>query len=126
MDMDTLCLPDINLVMWPCVLPHNLLIVDRSDPRDDSQNFPGLRPVDGHLDVIDTEIISMCLTGEGVTLRAGAGQQQGPGLLAHSLGAIAEEAGDSTLADSFFDVFFEADLGGGMYVCMYTTRLPSE
>ena len=112
MDIDPQCLPDINLVMWPCLSPDNLLIIDRSGPRDISQNFPGLRSLDGHLDVIDTEIISMCLTGGGVTLRAGAGQQHGPGALVPSLGAIAEQPGDSRLADSFFDVFFEVDLGG--------------
>jgi hypothetical protein len=115
-DMDLDCVEDISLVLRPCAVPNDLLIIDRSDPRDDSQNFPGLRPVDGHLDVIDTEIISMCLTGGGITLRAGAGQQQGPGILAPSLGAIAEQPGDPTRAESFFDVFFEVDLGGGMYV----------
>jgi len=116
MDMDPLCLPDVNLIMWPCSPPNNLLVVKRSNPRDDSQYFPGLRPVDGHLDVIDTEIISMCLTGGGFTLRAGAGQQHGPGVLVASLGAIAELPGDPRLADSFFDVFFEVDIGGGMFL----------
>ncbi len=83
-------------------------VVDRSTALDDSIFFPGLRPVDGHLDVIDTEIVSMQLTGTGAatgwTLRAGVFQGVAP-----SLGAVAEQAGDNTLADSFFNVFFEID-----------------
>jgi len=119
-DMDPLCIPDINLVMLPCSAPNHLLVVKRSNPLDDSQHFPGLRPVDGHLDVIDTEIDSMCLTGSGgVTLRAGEHQQQGPGDLAPSWGAIAEEPDDSTLADSFFDVFFEVYLPNPPYPGVY-------
>jgi hypothetical protein len=115
-DMDPGCVPEINLVMWPCSSPDNLLVIDRSGPRDDSQHFPGLRPLDGHPDVIDTEIISMCLTRNGFTLRAGAGRQHGPGVLAPSLGAIAEQPGHPTLADSFFDVFFEVELPPGFPV----------
>jgi hypothetical protein len=83
--------------------------VQRSGPLDDSANFPGLRPVDGHLDVIDTEIVALTLTGSGVTLRAGAG------FIASGLpssGAIAEQPGDPTIGDSFFDVFFEIDISG--------------
>jgi hypothetical protein len=83
---------------------------------DDSHFFPGLRPLDGHNDVIDTEIRSMCLTENGYTLRVGAGQQHGPGVLAASRGAIAELPTDDTMAASFFDVFFEVELGGGVYV----------
>jgi len=103
------CVVDVNLVLNPCSAPNNLLVVSKSVHRDDSQNFPGIRPIDGYLDVIDTEILSMCLTGGGFTLRAGLGQGQGPygALLDTSLGAIAELPGDSTLAESFFDVFFE-------------------
>ena len=104
------CQPDTNLVMGSCAI----LVINRSDPLDDSANFAGLRAVDGHLDVIDTEIVSMCLTGGGVTLVAGAGQGQGA-VLAPSLGAIAEQPGDNEVAESFFDVFFEVDLGGGAY-----------
>jgi hypothetical protein len=103
------CLADTNLVMFGPVKVH------RSDPLDDSLNFPGTRPVDGHLDVIDTEIVSMHLTGGGVVLTAGAGHGQG-GVLAASLGNMAELPTDPALAESFFDVFFEVDLGGGNYV----------
>lgn len=110
-DLDLDCQPDLN----PTLFPDDLLIVNRSSPRDDSSNFPGLRSLDGHLDVIDTEIVSMSLTGGGVTLTAGGGLGQG-GVLRQSLGAIAEQPGDPETADSFFDVFFEVDLGGGMYL----------
>jgi hypothetical protein len=109
LDRDPFCLADVNLALGPCSAPEDLLIIRRSGPLDDSQNFPGLRPLDGHLDVIDTEIISMCLTGSGVTLRAGAGL--GPGSLRASLGAISEQPGDPEWADSFFDVFVEVNLG---------------
>jgi len=88
--------------------------IARSDPSDDSMNYPGLRSLDGHFDVIDTEIASMNLTSGGVTLIAGAGFGQS-GVLPASLGAIAEQPGDPTLGDSFFDVYLELDLGGGNY-----------
>ena len=81
---------------------------------DDSTRYPGLRPVDVHLDVIDTEILSMTLNGigpaTGWTLRVGilAGVSTGHGPRS-TLGAIAELPGDPALAESFFDVFFEVD-----------------
>jgi hypothetical protein len=56
---------------------------------------------------IDTEIVSMTLTGGGATLRAGSGL----GLPA-SLGQIVQQQEDPSVADSFFDVFFEVDIGG--------------
>ena len=110
-DLDLDCEVDIELT-----LSDSPLIVDRSDPQDDSLNFPGLRPLDGHLDVIDTEIVSMSLIGSGgITVTAGGGLGQG-GSLAPSLGTIAEQPADPERAYSFFDVFFEIDMGGGMYV----------
>ncbi len=94
------------------------LIVRRSMPRDDSSFFPGFRPVDGHLDVIDTEIISMCLEsggppGDNVTLWAGLGLA---GIAQRSRGAIGELPGNPLLGESFFDVYFAVDLGGGQMV----------
>ncbi len=56
-------------------------------------------------DTIDTEIISMSLEGGGFTLNAGASTVN-PNVLP-SLGEIVEQVGDDTLADSFFDVYFE-------------------
>ena len=113
-DMDLDCLPDISLVLSGPVF------VSRSNPRDDSQMYPGVAPIDGHLEVIDTEIISMSLSGGGgVTLTAGGGYGQG-GVLARSLGTIVEKQSDPKLADSFFDVFFEVNLGGGVYVYNHT------
>ncbi|RME37392.1 MAG: hypothetical protein D6788_09555, partial [Planctomycetota bacterium] len=89
--------------------------IRRSSPRDDSVNFPGLRPRDNHLDVLDTEIVSMTLSGGGLTLIGGGGQGRG-GVLRPSLGAIAEQPADPALADSFFDVFVEVELAPGLFV----------
>lgn len=57
---------------------------------------------------IDTEIVSLQLVGGGLTLTAGDGVGNGTcdGPLC-SLGRITEQGGDSTMADSFFDIFFE-------------------
>ncbi|MCH9002214.1 MAG: hypothetical protein IIC02_06535 [Planctomycetes bacterium] len=66
---------------------------------------------------IDTEIISMTLTGGGAVLRAGAGGGVGPGSpLPASLGLIVEQDSAGVFADSSFKVLFEIDLGGGVYV----------
>lgn len=86
-------------------------VIQHADPSDDSQNYPGTRPVDGHLDVIDTEILSMSLTGGGGIIVAGEGQGQG-GVLPASPGVIAEDQSDPTLAESFFDCYFEAYVAG--------------
>lgn len=107
-DLTLNCEPNSNLRLLGPVT------VQRSSPRDDSVNFPGTRPIDGHFDVLDTEILLMVLTRSGITLRAGAGQGQG-GVLWPSYGVIAEQSGDNTMADSSFEVFFEVDLGGGNY-----------
>ena len=113
-DLDLDCIADTSVIL------RGPTTINRSDPLDDSANFPGTRPVDGHLDVIDTEIVSMSLTGgPGITLTAGAGLGQG-GVLKPSLGAIGEQASENNLADSFFDVFFEVDLGGGNLVYNHT------
>ncbi|TWT43640.1 hypothetical protein RAS1_00390 [Phycisphaerae bacterium RAS1] len=103
-DVDFDCVRDFNLVMF------GPAFIRRSNPVDDSSNYPGTRPVDGHLDVIDTEMLAMSLTGGGVTLTAGAGMGAIP--LAPTRGNVAEQPGNPNLADSFFDVFFEVDLGG--------------
>src|SRR5262249_9676492 len=86
--------------------------IGKRGPADDSANFPGTRPVDGHIDAIDTQISAMMLPGGGVTLRAGpySGSAQP---LQPSLGAVAEKPSNPNLADSFFDVFVEVDFGGG-------------
>ena len=110
-DIDDDCVKDMDLVVTGPV------DVDREAASDDSARFPGLRPVDGHLDVIDTEIVSMSLTGGGVTLRAGVNTPGIDPAVPNSFGAVAEEAGASNLGDSFFDVFFEVDgvPGGPVY-----------
>ncbi|UCE19653.1 MAG: hypothetical protein JSV84_04720, partial [Gemmatimonadota bacterium] len=120
LDLDPFCEPDAILELSGPV------VVNRTGPLDDSVIFPGTRPIDGHLDVIDTEIISMSLSGGGVTLTAGAGHGQG-GVLAPSLGTAAEMPADPFWVESFFDVFFEVDLGGGMYAYNHTPlRVNSE
>lgn len=81
---------------------------------DDATFFPGTRPIDGHLDVIDTEIIGMSLTGGGVTLRAGTMSGSAQPLQA-SRGVVAEQPSNPNLADSFFDVFFEIEISPGTY-----------
>lgn len=43
------------------------LVVGQSDPLDAPAFFPGLRPIDGHPDVIDAEIEYMCLEDGGIT-----------------------------------------------------------
>jgi hypothetical protein len=82
--------------------------VQLSGAIDDSAFFPGLRPVDGHLDVVDTEVTTMNMAGTnastaGWTLLAGTNS----GLSHRTLGAMAESTTDSAVAQSFFDVFFE-------------------
>jgi hypothetical protein len=97
------CQVDANVVMSGPVQ------VQRSHSLDDSNNYPGTRPVDGHRDAIDTEIISMSLAGSGYTLVAGVGR--GDIALGASKGCIAEQPGNPNVADSFFDVFFEVSNG---------------
>jgi len=74
---------------------------------------PGTTVPDHH---IDTEMVSMNLTGifmgNPITLLAGDGtadlmRTPGPRAALYSPGRITEVPGDPTLADSFFDVFFE-------------------
>ncbi|UCG33974.1 MAG: hypothetical protein JSU68_04920 [Phycisphaerales bacterium] len=102
------CVADQNLVM------RGPVTVLRAIPLDDSVYFPGTRPIDGHLDVIDTEIVQMELTGwGGEVLKAGLFQGNGNVLVA-TLGNIAEKTTDNAIGESFFDVYFEIyvpDLG---------------
>jgi hypothetical protein len=86
------------------VLPASYAMVQHSAPLDDSAFFPGTRPVDGHLDVIDVEILSLVFTESGATVRIGAG---GSPALQPTRGVIVESPGDPALADAYFDVFLE-------------------
>src|SRR3989338_4378469 len=54
-DRDLNDITDIKVLMWG---PTTIFYMG---PFDDSSLFPGLRPVDGHLDVIDTEMLSLSL-----------------------------------------------------------------
>ncbi len=123
-DLDLDCVQDVSAVLRPCPEPNQLLHVDKTlGPIDDSLNFPGTSPVDGHptgpgLDVIDTEVVSMCLTNGAVTMAAGVG---GPSAfpLQSSLGTVAEDltTPDPSWASSIFDMFFEVSglPGGPLY-----------
>jgi len=104
------------------------ITVNRTGPLPASVQFPAVTGPGGHggPDVIDTEMVSMSLTGGGLTLQAGtaAGMNAGTatcnapgtGLVPKSCGAIAETAADPTMASSFFEVYFRVDLGGGTFV----------
>lgn len=82
--------------------------------------------IDGHMDVIETEIISLTLTGGGITVRAGDGTgnllNDGP---LYSPGALQEKPADSFRADSFFDVWFELDTPSGTLHNLQPLRLES-
>ena len=83
----------------------------RSGPLDDSVYFPGSAPVDGHLEVIDTELAYLELTGPGLTVLAG----QHPQLtnpINPSLGAIVEQPGDPALGDHVIEAYFQVTLAG--------------
>ena len=66
-------------------------------------------PLDpGHFNQINTEIVSMNLIGSGMTLTAGDGiGNLGSDGSLYSPGAVVEQPGDPTQAESFFDVFFQ-------------------
>jgi len=87
-----------------------ITLVERSNALDDSIFYPGTRPIDGHFDVIDTEIVSMNLSGLGAS--AGwtilAGVNQG---LSSTTGNIAEKVivDPDWWVESFFDVVFKVD-----------------
>ncbi len=104
---------------FDCVAETNVIAggpvtVRKRGPYDDSPSYPGLRPLDNHKDVIDTEILAMSLTGGGVTLRAGTFSGSNQPLPA-TRGAVAELPTNPALADSFFDVFFEIELSPGSF-----------
>ena len=86
--------------------------IHRSDAMDDSLFFPGLRPIDGHNDVVDVEIVNLLVTGNSpqfgqVIIRAGATKHP---LGTPSLGVVAELPGFPTKAESFFNVFHEIEI----------------
>ena len=117
-DLDAECLPDQSFVLRPC--QDTQLFVLRSAPMDVSLIWPSPIPIygggsaDDHLDVIDTEIISACLTDGSVTMRIGAGSETPPQPeLLPTEGAIVEDPADNTLANSFFEAYFEIELADG-------------
>ena len=105
MDFTGNCQPD-----FPGDL-EGLQVVSRTDPLDDSIYLPGSAPVDGHLEVIDTEMTYLEMTGPSMTLRAG----QNPNLTYpanHSFGTIVEQVGDPALANQVIDAYLEVTVTG--------------
>lgn len=109
-DLDYDCIADKTYFLNPCASGADTMALLHSAPMDDSVYFPGTKPIDGHLDVIDTEIVSMCLTDGNITFIAGNG-------LGHtfplypSLGSIYEDPSNNEVGHSFFYINFEIDLG---------------
>ena len=67
----------------------------------------------GHNNRIDLEIVSMTLTADGLSLRAGDGVGNGTADNAIScLGSSQEVPEDPALADDIFEIFFEVEFGG--------------
>lgn len=110
----------------------------RSDPQDKSNNFPGLRPADGHTGVIDLEMPSMRSTGVAGTPSAGWTIRTGTlsGVAQPTFGAVAEcEPGasdcqahpsDPAWAYSVFSMFFEIDVPNLGTLRNYNPQLPND
>lgn len=95
-DLNLDCSTDTNMVLSSC----GDMVVNRTA---------------GSGGVINTMMVDLCLSGQGVTLVAGAGNGQG-GVLSATSGQIVEDPSDDKVGHSSFDVFFEIDLGGGNFV----------
>ncbi len=104
-DLNFDCIADTSVRM------HGPATIHKIGPYDDSVRYPGLRPIDMHKDVIDTEILHAVMSRVGVTLTIGQGLGVG-NMLAATTGAVAELPSDPFLADSFFDVYAEVTGGG--------------
>ncbi|MDY6994839.1 MAG: hypothetical protein SVR94_19815, partial [Pseudomonadota bacterium] len=90
------------------ILLKGTLIVERDAGKP---GFPPTNPQEepGNSDhLIETEIVSMVMTGNGITLRAGVDE----GITPASTGTITELENDPTRAESVFNVYFEADIPG--------------
>jgi len=110
----------INLDTTDCDLPADMEVsligpttVNRSNPKDILVVIGNdtLARVDGHFDVIETEIISMDLVSENDSIKmiAGSGLGQG-GLLLPSIGYIIEDPSDDTKGLSIFFVYVEIEI----------------
>ncbi|MEQ9237416.1 PEP-CTERM sorting domain-containing protein [Coleofasciculus sp. E2-BRE-01] len=82
----------------------------RGDPIDTPDPLDGTDGFTPHLNQINTEIVSLELSGGGFTLKAGdgTGNLNDDGAL-YSPGKIMEKENDPKLAISYFDIFFEID-----------------
>ncbi|MEX2160266.1 MAG: flexitail domain-containing putative surface protein [Dehalococcoidia bacterium] len=102
-------IPPLDCKQDTSVMLDGPLTVQRSAPRDASTEFPNVRPTDGHLDVIDTQITNMVLmNGDGtITYKVGV---DAPGISANiqpSFGAVVERPSSPKTATSFFFIYFE-------------------
>ena len=74
-------------------------------------DFGNVGTIDGHNDVIKTELVSLKLTGSGFVVKAGDGVGDllptPPDNSLYSPGYIQEDPSDPSLADSIFHIFFE-------------------
>jgi hypothetical protein len=110
--MTTRALVGINLHPFNCNLPPDFTLelngpieVSHTGSLDIAPSGPcGSATVDDQFDVIQTEMLSMNLTGSGYTLVAGA---PGNPDLPQTLGAMLELESDNTKACSFFEVYFK-------------------
>jgi len=100
----------LNFDPTSCAIPNNSFTLNgpvrvlREASQDIAVSGCCSATVDGHKDVIPTEIDSMYLTDGVYTLVAG---HTADPMLQRSLGDIVEDPSDSTLACSFFNVFFK-------------------
>ncbi|NNC95392.1 MAG: T9SS type A sorting domain-containing protein [Chitinophagales bacterium] len=107
---DGFCFREFNLVLNPSTGTTDQIL--RSAPKDAISNAAILPPgpdcptptLDGVLDVIETEMVSLDITDGSFRLRAGTGVGLG---LPATLGAIIELPNNDSCACSYFDVFFE-------------------
>lgn len=105
LDLGGNCLPDVTETI------EGVHVSLRSGPLDDSVYFPGSAPIDGHLEVIDTEMVYLDLAGPGMTVRAGLN----PGLaypINPSFGTIVEQGADAALGDHMIELYLEATWTG--------------
>ena len=106
-----------NVLSVPLPMFSGPTLIRRGDPKDTSGRFPGVAQIDGHNDIIETEMLEMNLktivesNGDTAFLNIIAGMGRGTGPCGSSLNAsygyIHELPSYNNYAESFFDVFFE-------------------
>ena len=79
-------------------------------PMDDSSRYPDTRALDEHLDVRDTEVVSIDTISPDGLVRMTAGRDRGAAALRPSYGTLAEQPAEPALADGFFDLYTEIEV----------------